>query len=161
WQIVGDASSSSIRVIPGSLAGEITVTAQNICSVSDPSTKQISTSAAPTPAPGPITPTNGALNPCAGQEDATYTIDPVPGALSYVWTLPSDWQILAGANTTSIRVRVGTISGNVEVKALNACGFSDPRTLAVTVSQAPPTVPESITGNQTPCVGDEVTYVVT
>ncbi|MFC6997061.1 ice-binding family protein [Rufibacter roseus] len=161
WQIVSNPSAPSITVVAGLQEGEITVTAQNVCSVSDPSTKQIATSSAPPPAPGPITSNVAFNNPCAGSEDITFSIEPVSSANSYVWTVPDGWQILSGANTTSITVRVGSTAGNVEVKALNACGPSAPSTLQVVPSTTPPTEPDGISGNTTPCVGETVTYIVT
>ncbi len=53
----------------------------------------------------------------------------------------------------------GTAGGNITVVAVNNCGTSPVRTLAVVPSTAPPAI-GSITGNATPCAGSSQTYSV-
>jgi hypothetical protein len=77
--------------------------------------------------PGCIT---GSVSPCRNSVK-TYTIPSVSGATSYIWTVPNGYTIQSGQGTTSINVLVGSGSGNVTVKAVNSCGMSIPRTLAI------------------------------
>jgi hypothetical protein len=66
----------------------------------------------------------------------TYSVEAVDGATSYEWILPSGWNITDGEDSRSITVTVGTLGGNIGVKATNSCGSSDTQTLAVTVIPA-------------------------
>ncbi|HRI19711.1 MAG TPA: hypothetical protein PLA68_02100 [Panacibacter sp.] len=76
------------------------------------------TGCTPPAKPGPIT---GTPEACFGLL-STYTISPVPGATSYVWT------VLGGAiqssTGTRITVRFGHGGRSVSVKAANSCGLS-------------------------------------
>jgi hypothetical protein len=80
--------------------------------------------------PGSITGTTFA---CSG--NGAYSIAPVTGAASYQWTVPSGYTILSGQGTTSISVQLGATSGSISVSAVDACGYSIPSTLAVTICQ--------------------------
>ncbi len=81
---------------------------------------------------------------CAGQV-RTYTIAAVTGATYYNWTVPAGTVITSGQGTTSISATFGNISGNVCVKARNACETSGQTCLAVSVDPIPST-PGNITG---------------
>lgn len=82
-----------------------------------------------TPAqPGAI---SGSATLCSGTS-TTYSVAAVSGATTYTWNLPSGW---TGTSTTnSISVTSGSSSGNISVIANNACGSSNPATLAVSGS---------------------------
>lgn len=89
----------------------------------------------------------------------TYYVDNVPGATSYVWTLPSGW---TGTSTTSaITAGVGNAGGTISVRSRNSCGTSAARTFNVTVGSctAPPQ-PGLIVGNTTVASGTNQTYYV-
>ena len=96
--------------------------------------------------PGPISgPTDGLCN----VSNIFYTIDPVPNAAFYVWTVPDSVTILSGQGTTEILVNVGDgfASGDIIVAASNACGQSpsiDPT--FITIHTGPNAV-VSINGN--------------
>ena len=98
----------------------------------------------------PTTPLAITGNPAqlANATNQTYSIPDVAGATSYNWTLPVGWTQTAGGTTNTIEVTAGTAgqNGNISVTAENNCGISPPRTLAVTVATAPPTMPLAITG---------------
>jgi hypothetical protein len=65
---------------------------------------------------------------CPGSE-ALYTISPIQGVTSYVWTLPNGW---TGASTgTSIQVITGTSGGNITARAYNSCDSTALQTLNV------------------------------
>ncbi|GEM_PF-2865474 len=113
----------------------VSVTASNACGTSDARSKSIT--GAPNK-PGTIT---GPTLVCSGQQNAAYSIFPVYGADNYVWSVPNFASVNDGINTgnpsltttsTTVEVDWGNKSGNVTVKAINACGMSGHRGLAVT-----------------------------
>ncbi|MFN5323476.1 MAG: M12 family metallo-peptidase [Bacteroidota bacterium] len=120
----------------GTTALTLSVTATNACGTSSARTLSI----ARIPAlPGPIT---GTTTPCRNQQGVPYSIAPVPSATSYRWTVPSGARIQAGTVTSSstalvtsfanVFVNFKTSTGNVSVRANNACGSSAYRSLAIT-----------------------------
>ena len=110
----------------------------------------------PTPdSPGTI---NGPSVVC-DDSSADYSIQNVPGANSYSWTVPSGTQILSGQNTTEIVVRWGENDGNISVIAGNQCGNSNPSVLAVTITGLPPQ-PATILGPAQVCNSATVIYSV-
>ncbi len=70
----------------------------------------------------------GPTTSCAGETGLVYSID-LPNTQAVTWSLPSGWNITAGANTESITVTAGAGSGNVT--ATLGCG-STAYDLAVT-----------------------------
>ncbi|NTW32331.1 MAG: hypothetical protein HGB12_06865 [Bacteroidetes bacterium] len=80
--------------------------------------------------PGVIT---GLTSVCANASDVTYSIVPVSGAISYLWSVPAGSIITSTQGTTSITVNFGNVSGNINVTQSNACGTSSPSSLAITV----------------------------
>lgn len=62
----------------------------------------------------------------------TYSVIPVAGATSYIWTLPSGWS--GSSSSNSINTTAGASSGTISVSAINSCGSSAPSTLAVVSS---------------------------
>jgi len=78
--------------------------------------------------PGPAGPVTGPSPVCEGASQLIFSIPPVPGAASYVWTIPPGIIITAGAGTNSISVNVppGATSGLISVYALNFCGSGLP-----------------------------------
>jgi gliding motility-associated-like protein len=80
-----------------------------------------------------------------------YSVNAVPGAASYTWTLPSGW---SGTSTTnSINTIVGTLGGTIKVKANIGNCSSQEQTLNVNIK--PSTV--DITSN-TNISGNTITY---
>jgi len=92
---------------------------------------------------------------CQGSTN-TYSINPVSGATSYIWTLPSGWS--GNSSITSINATAGTNSGLIKVKAVNSCGSGPEQTKNVTVNTSLP-VSVSISATANPvCVGTSVTF---
>jgi hypothetical protein len=81
--------------------------------------------------PGTIT---GSSAVCANQSGITYSIAAVSGATSYNWTLPAGASITNGSGTNSITVTFGAAAGNVSVRAVNICGQSPVKNLAVAIN---------------------------
>jgi len=86
----------------------------------------------------PSTPStvSGTVNQCQSLTNQIYSISSVTNATSYNWTVPTGWTIIGGAGTNSITVTTGTVgqNGNISVVAVNGCGISSAKTLAVTVN---------------------------
>lgn len=101
----------------------------------------------------------GTSSVCRATTGIVYSIQPIPNATGYQWTLPQGATINGPVNTNTITVdySVTAISGNIVVRGINTCGngVSSP-SFYVTVKPLPlPT----ITGPSTGCTGTaEVTY---
>lgn len=85
-----------------------------------------------------------------------YSITPIPGATSYVWSLPVGW---TGSSTTNtIMVNVGA-SGNLSVTITNTCTTTLPIVKSVTITTTP-TV-NSTVSNTLLCSGQSATLTAT
>ncbi|MHC1707867.1 MAG: Calx-beta domain-containing protein [Bacteroidales bacterium] len=92
------------------------------------------------PLPGMPGSISGLNTVCQNQGDVEYTVDPVPGALSYAWTLPPNAVIIAGEGTNTITVDFlgNALTGEISVFAVNNCGFGPVSTeFEVVVNYAP------------------------
>ncbi len=89
--------------------------------------------------PKPAAPTlffTGA-QPCPG-DTMSYVINPVPGALSYTWSVSgAGW--IGSSTSTAITLTAGTVRDTVTVYATNACGQGESLTLNVSPKALPPT----------------------
>jgi hypothetical protein len=86
---------------------------------------------------------------CPGSTQ-TYYVIAVPGATSYVWTIPSGW---TGSSTTnSITLIVGNNNGTIGVAASNNCGTSNSQNFYALVIKPAVTV----SGPTTFCDGNNV-----
>ena len=153
--ITGSSTTNSITVtINNSVftSGNISVVANNACGSSP--VKTLSVNRAPS-TPSSIT---GPTQIC-GLTNATYTCTAMTGATSYNWVLPAG---LTGTSTTnSITVAVNTTlftGGNVSVQAVNSCGSSALKTLAI--SKILP-ASASISGPSNICGLTTATYTAT
>jgi hypothetical protein len=126
----GSSNSNSIGVTAGPTGGGLSITANNVCGASAPFTPVV-TVIAPPAQPGPIA---GDDSICAGSVNG-YSIAPVPGAVSYSWSLPAGWT--GGSTSNSITATANAVGGNVGVHAENGCGNSTVQTLGVSVTVAP------------------------
>ena len=72
----------------------------------------------------------GFTNVCPSTS-VTYSINPLPDASTYHWSIPSGW---SGSSTdTFITVTTAANSGTISVYAENACGSGSSRSLSVTI----------------------------
>ncbi len=147
----GASSFNFISATPGT-SGPITVTASNSCGNSTP--QVINVTVSPTPAqPGAI---SGNVTFCPGQA-GSYSVNPVSGATTYNWNLPSGWSGTSSTNT--INTTAGNTGGVISVTTTNACGTSAAQTLNVNLGTSP-AQPGSISGNASVCSGITQTYSV-
>lgn len=84
-----------------------------------------------------------------------YSVSPVPGATSYIWSLPPNWSTPPSSN--AITVQAGQ-SGVISVSASNQCGNSTPQSLDVVVYNSFPVQPTLLVGDNTPCINTFESY---
>lgn len=140
WTINSGQGTTSINITTsGTTGGTLSVIASGVCGISVPATKTITV--------GQIQPDviSGPAQLCSPFTATTYSIDLVPGATSYIWTLPTGWT--GTSTTTSITVTPSSTSGTIRVVAVGPCGNSPATTLAVATASAVTTTPASV------CIG--------
>ncbi len=99
---------------------------------------------------------------CQGSTHA-YSVDPVPNATSYVWSLPTGATIISGDGTREIEVQFSTTAqtGNISVYAENSCGAGPNITLQINVDELPQSI-GPISGPEDLCQGTTgISYSVT
>ncbi len=101
----------------------------------------------------------GPVNVCGGME--TYTVSPNGQTIpdSYTWTTPNGEPFTTSGNFSIIVDWAGSIGGQLCVTANNICGSSDPTCLTINVGTGPDN--PIVTGPDTACDGDVVTYEIT
>ncbi len=115
-RVSGQNGSFSARV---AYVDYITITVTYIC---------------PVPAqPGSI---SGSTFVCPGTTGLSYSISSVPNTTSYLWGVPSGWEIISGQGSTNITVDAGTEGGLISVAGVNSCGTGTAMTLEVAVYPA-------------------------
>lgn len=129
WSITSGNNTNVIKVNASSSSGTISVTAENNCGKSSSASTLNVTSVAGVPAsPGTIySDLDGTNKTVCPPTTVNFNVS---GSGSYKWTLPSGWEILSGAGTNAIQVRItdASTSGTkqVSVVARNICGDSTP-----------------------------------
>ena len=156
----GSSSTNSITSLAGTTGGTVSVVANNSCGSSSPRNINVTVNNAPAQ-PSTITPSGGSSKVCPGNT-RTYTIAPVAGANSYLWTPPTGGTIISGQGTTSVNVEYNSafIANNtIRVAAVNGCGPGVERTR--TIQRNNPTRPSVITGPASGVCNSVVNYSVT
>ena len=147
----GTSNASSILAKVGASAGTITVAAYNGCG---PGSVQ-SFTVTPVLLPAPPGTGTGNPTPCSGSVE-TYSVAPVAGATSYIWTMPPGW---TGSSTTNtISVTVGTNSGSWTVAAVNGCGAGPVKTYSTSYVIPSPSVTITQSGNTFSATGSFLSY---
>jgi hypothetical protein len=151
WTFTSNTNTVNMNV--GSTSGNITLTVENSCGISNTLTLAVNVSTVPSQ-PAAIT---GNTTLCGGSTN-TYSIAPVAGADNYTWTLPTDWT--GTSATTSINTIAGSVGGNITVTADNSCGSSTAQIINITTNNAP-VLPSSIIGSVAICENATETYSTT
>ncbi|NBX80754.1 MAG: T9SS C-terminal target domain-containing protein [Flavobacteriales bacterium] len=127
-------------------SGSLSVVANNACGSSAP--RVLALNSVPR-LPGLITGRTNDLCPDTNGV-LTYTIAPVAGATSYLWTVPAGTTLLSGQGTTSISLSVSAdfISGPLRIAATNGCGVGAERSVWL---RSIPLTPAITSGSVTPC----------
>jgi hypothetical protein len=114
----------------------------NGCTVATPS--QLNVMVDPLPAAAGLV--TGRRSVCAGSMGVNYSVPPVAGSATYVWSLPPGVEITGGAGTNSIIVDFSDMaqSGSVTVYGNNLCGNGEPAVPVPVIVNPIPPVPEII-----------------
>jgi hypothetical protein len=91
---------------------------------------------------------SGPLVACIGST-LTYSVPGLTGA-TYQWSVPGDWSIVSGTDTSVLEVKIGNDAGAVNVHEANSCADLK-ATLPVTTS--PPTIAGAVNGGVEVCTG--------
>ncbi len=145
--ITAGSGTESITVDFGTTSGSVCVTASSICGTSSPSCKSVTVTNPPS-APGSIT---GSTVVVPSTADEPYSISPVTGATSYLWTVSGDASIDGSATSSSVDIDFGTTAGSTVdlcVTASNGCGTSSPTCLTITIAVPSGSQTFSYTGAQ-------------
>ena len=129
--ITSGAGTTSVTISfgPTFTSGSISVKADNACGSSTAKTLVVYSTLL---TPGVI---SGSTVVCASSTGNAYSILPVSGAASYLWTVPTGATITSGAGTNSIVVDFGvSVAGGITVKGVNACGNGLARTLTLSMT---------------------------
>ncbi|MFZ4523246.1 MAG: T9SS type A sorting domain-containing protein [Bacteroidales bacterium] len=138
--IVSGSGSNSILVqwnTTGAQSVGISYTNGSGCQAQSPTVFNVTVSTLPSAA-GTIT---GLSTLCAGSQGLAYSVAAIPGAVTYLWTLPTGATIATGAGTNAITVNyaANAVSGSIMVIGNNICGNGTASNLSVTVNPIPPT----------------------
>ena len=150
-------SSISFKFASSFSSGSVSVVVSG-CNGSE--SRSIAVTRATPATPGLI---SGPSNVCAFRgttNTVTYSIAPVPNALSYTWTIPSNATLVSSNGGTSIELLIGSqfTTGSVRVRSSSGCGNSSNRSLSLNTSL--PSTPGTISGNARACPGDVRSYTV-
>ncbi len=141
----------------GFSTGTVSVAARNNCATS--ALRSLTVRSTSPSAPGAI---SGPANVCSfiGQPvNAVYSIIPVNGASSYLWTVPANSTIVAGQGTASVEISFASTftGGTLSVRSVAACGNSSARSLGLVKNVAKPGV---ISASAPACPLTTVTYSI-
>ena len=154
WNITNGNNTNAIQATAGATGGTISVTAQNNCGTTSPSTKQTTVAVAPT-----ISAITASDTVCTGIANIVISVANDPNT-TYSWTLPSGWNITAGNNTNSIQATSGNTGGTISVIAQNNCGTTQPVTKTMVVVPSNLGTPGSISGAANICSGTSQQYSI-
>lgn len=156
----GTSSTNTITVTTGNTSGSQTISARavNGCGSSVNQSMSVSVINALT-SPGTITTSLASGNTYCSGALYNFSINPVPGATSYVWNLPATWT--GAVSGTSVQAFAGTSSGQVTVTAHASCASSATSTL--TVNAVPTDTPTVSIAPANPliCQGAPTTFIAT
>lgn len=122
-QIVGNSNQVEINFQPGATDGMLTVTGKNNCGTGTSSPMhEIRVGAVPE-TPGEI---SGMAELCS-EEGGVFTIQPVTGAVSYIWNYDGQGALISADGTTAkVKFEEQVAQGSLTVQSKNDCGSSAP-----------------------------------
>ncbi len=152
--VINGFGTNVIQAIMGYTDGNVCVAAVNGCGVSTPACLAV-TIERPS-SPGSI---SGPDIFCEDDTGISYSIDAVPDATNYIWTVPPGAIVASGSGTPSITVNFGSSGGELCVQTENYCGRSEPECYPVSMTVIPST-PGVISGPATVCEYETETYSI-
>jgi hypothetical protein len=143
------------NLAPGTYA--VLVTDAGLCTAT--ATFQVSDNGG-TP-PGQPSAINGPIEVCRNQTGVIFSTDPIPGATSYLWTLPGGATGSSSTNSITLSFSSTYNTGNLCVSAVNNCGTGATFCRSVVYSGVLPGTPGAISGGSSgACSGNSVTYSI-
>jgi hypothetical protein len=132
---ISTSTSYAVVCFPaGFVSGNVTIYSSNGCGKSATLIYPIRSKPL---APSGIT---GQKNSLCGVTGKVYSISPVPDAVSYSWSVPSNAVIVKNDGTSiTVDYMPGFTSGDICVRARNQCGYSAPVCMNVTIAPEQPT----------------------
>ncbi len=82
---------------------------------------------------------SGPTTICKVANDISYSVSPITGATSYLWTLPTGASGTSITNTISVSFGTDAISGDIKVKGHNTYGYGIESEISVIVNATPQT----------------------
>lgn len=113
-----------------------------------------------TPALASVTAIAGPGGVCRNSTGQVFSVDPIPGATSYIWTLPAGASGSSTSNSITLSFSSTYVTGNICVKAANSCVQGANFCRSVTYYSAKPGTPVAIIGSTPGVCGDARTYSV-
>lgn len=151
WSPGGQTTSTIQGLAPGIYT--VTITDSHGCTGT-------ATAIIPLLGEGPATPgaITGPKSVCRNTTGIVYSVAPVPGATSYIWTLPSGCTGTSTTNSISLSFSNAFTGGFICVSAVNPCGVSPLSCMNISVMATSPSVPTPIVGPVIVCGPTTVTY---
>ncbi len=135
----------------------VIITAANGCTATSSATVNSGTANIP----GSATAIGGPIGACKNQTGVVFTVDPIAGATSYQWTLPTGASGSSTTNSITLSFSTSFNGGNICVKAINACGQGNLYCRNLVVYSSAPAAPASILGgNSGACPGSSMVYSI-
>jgi hypothetical protein len=142
----------------GFTTGQIRVQASNPCQQS--TTRVLTVRSTPAGVPGAISGTTS--NICGGTSES-YAVNPVGNADGYEWIIAGTGATINGSNTGAgidVDFAEGFTSAIIQVRAVNDCGISGWRSLAVSSGTDALGIPGAISGPTQGCPSSPETYSI-
>ena len=113
-------------------------------------------------APAAPTAINGPAGVCRNSTGQIFSVAPVSGATSYLWTLPTGATGTSTSNSISVSFSSTYVTGNICVKAVGLCGTSASFCRSIVAYTVNPGIPGVISGpSVSVCAGTTQTYSTT
>jgi hypothetical protein len=145
--ILSGQNTTLIAVKWDTASGYVSVIAENNCGISNPAVLHVTVVNSPLQPDSIFIPVN-----ICQFKDAGFYVQPKANVQLYIWTVPTDVQVLSGQGTDTLHVLWGGTAGEVSVVAENSCNASHPAITAV-VPDSGPDAAGMISGKDTICQG--------
>ena len=153
WSPGGQTTQTATNLAGGTYI--VTITDDNGCSGT--ASAVVQSSGGNPSLPGPI---SGPAGACKGQCGVVYSIDPVQGATSYVWTLPAGATGTSTGTSITLCFTTSYRGGFICVRAVSTCGQSSNVCLNIPRINSMPSTPGNISGPVSLCPGQTATYSI-
>lgn len=110
--------------------------------------------------PDPAGAISGPAGACRNQTGVVYSIAPVSGATSYIWTLPTGASGSSSGTSITLSFSNAYFGGFICVTPVNGCGQGIQSCMFVPVLTVRPSQPGFIIGNPNPCGPSILTYSI-